>query len=167
MMILAPDKIKFDKKDLIEEGLIALTEQMNNLYQSEVHIKKYYDPKTKDLTVGPFFLKNLKSPYPSKEDTGSIKIIKGRMFDVFRASDLMKPGQRKKLSKLDKFIDKYTKTKDEYPDDETIMDELKLTKDELKKIRSSKVKEESVLDSLNNLLDSFESSTKCDKGYKC
>jgi hypothetical protein len=65
-------EVEFD--DLYSAGLLELTKQMDRLYTDPKLIKRLWNPKKKDLTVGPFFLKGVNSPYINQRDSASLKL---------------------------------------------------------------------------------------------
>lgn len=130
LMKKLPTSTQVNIDDLISNGLIELTKQMDRLYSNETMIKRLYNPKKKDLTVGPFFLKGLKSPYPSKTDPGSVKYIKIAILDALHAADPAPRPVRKHLSAINKYKDDYFKKVGMYPSRRQIREKLNLTHDQ-------------------------------------
>lgn len=97
--------LEFD--DLYQAGIEELIIQMNRLYTDENMIRRLWNKDKKDLTVGPFFLKGLKSPYISKSDSGSVKFIKGAILDLMREKDPAPPRERQELKKISKYRREY------------------------------------------------------------
>lgn len=113
--------------DLHAAGLEALVKQMQRIYTDDTLIKRLYDDKKKDLTVGPFFLKGVNNPYIKKTDSGSLKFIKGAILDSMRDADPAPPSQRAILKKINKFKNDYFTTLGRYPKRSLIKEKLGIT----------------------------------------
>lgn len=158
-----PEKSKIKEEDLLAEGYIALTKQMNNLYKSEKHIRDLYIEKEDDLRVGPFFMKGLKTPVIQGSDPGSVKYIKGAMWDLLRSADPVPKDKRALMKKVNKFVNQEETTKGEKPDEDTIVKKLKISKEKLKSLNSYKYSEVSYKDESDmriNKIDSLELTLK-------
>lgn len=133
--------VSFD--DLKQAGLEELIRQMNRIYTDDTLIERLWDPKKKDLTVGPFFLKGINSPVLRKTDSGSIKFVKGRMLDIVRAEDPAPPAIRAELKKITAFKNKYYSTLGRYPRQKVIMEKFDLTREKLDELLAYESFEES------------------------
>lgn len=127
LMKKIPSSSSVSYDDLYSSGLGELVKQMDRLYTDEKLVDRLYDPKKKDLTVGPFFLKGLNDPYINKNDSGSIKFIKGAILDAMREHDPAPPAQRAILKKINKFKNQYFVTLGRYPKRSLIKEKLKIT----------------------------------------
>lgn len=130
-----PSSSELDVEDLKGAGMIALILQMRRLYTDETLIRRLWDPNKKDLTVGPFFLKGLKSPYISDSDPGCVKFIKGAILDEMRKLDPAPPHIRQDLKKLDEYKRKYRNALDgRKPNRKKIMEHFGWDKEKLDKV---------------------------------
>jgi DNA-directed RNA polymerase specialized sigma subunit len=121
-----PTHTQVEYKDLYAAGLEALIIQMNRLYTEEKLIRRLWNPEKKDLTVGPFFLKNLKTPYITDADTASVKFIKGRILDEMRKLDPATPKERATIKKINKFKRDYENTLNRAPKARVVMEKFGL-----------------------------------------
>lgn len=117
--------------DLYSAGLGELVKQMERLYTEDKMVERLYNPKKKDLTVGPFFLKGLNDPYINKSDSGSVKYIKGAILDAMREHDPAPPAQRAILKKVNKFKNQYFTTLGRYPKRSLIKQKFNLSDEQL------------------------------------
>lgn len=127
-------QVEFD--DIYQAGVEELIKQINRIYSDDTLIARLWDDKKKDLTVGPFFLKDLKSPYITKRDTGSMKYIKGRMLDVVRDLDPAPQHIRAQLKKINKFITQYYNTLGKRPRAKVIKEKFNLNDKQYDEIMS-------------------------------
>lgn len=122
-------QIEFD--DLYSAGIIELTKQMDRIYSDPKLIKRLWNSKKNDLTVGPFFLKGLKNPYIQKSDSASLKFIKGAILDEMRKLDPATPRERSKLKKINKFIHDYRNTLGRTPRKRVISEKFNISIEEI------------------------------------
>lgn len=131
LMKRLPSNTQVDFEDLHAAGLEELIRQIDRIYNDPDLVRQLYNPQKKDLTVGPFFLKGLKSPYPAKGDSGSIKFIKGRILDAMRSFDPAPPAQRALLKKINKYKNDYFIVLGRYPKRSLIKEKLNITDQQL------------------------------------
>lgn len=115
-----PTNAQIEYQDLYLSGLAELTKQISRFYDNPDLLNKHWDDKKGDVTIGPFFLKGLNSPYPKKTDPGSIKYIKGAMMDELRKTDPAPRDVRNKIKQLDKYIREYTNALGRVPSQKAI-----------------------------------------------
>ncbi|QSM00896.1 structural protein [Yersinia phage YerA41] len=125
-------EVEFD--DLYSAGLLELTKQMDRLYTDPKLIKRLWNPKKKDLTVGPFFLKGVNSPYINQRDSASLKFVKGAILDEMRKHDPAPSHIRKDLKKINKFKNDYFNTLGRYPRRNVLKEKFNLTDKQLDKL---------------------------------
>lgn len=119
-----PSNTTVEYDDVYQAGVEELIRQMNRIYTDDTLIERLWDPKKKDLTVGPFFLKGVSSPVLKASDSGSVKYIKGRMIDIIKLADPAPPAIRAELKKILKFKNDYYKTLGKYPRQKVIMEKF-------------------------------------------
>lgn len=125
-------EVEFD--DLFSAGLLELTKQMDRLYTDPKLVKRLWNPDKKDLTVGPFFLKGVNNPYINKNDSASLRFVKGAILDEMRKHDPAPSHIRKDLKKINKFKNDYLNTIGRYPRRSAIKDKFNLTDKQLDKL---------------------------------
>lgn len=131
-----PSNASVEYDDLYMAGLEELTKQLNRIYSDKTLISKLYNPDKGDLTVGPFFLKGINSPLIKATDSGSLKFIKGKMWDAVRLTDPAPPAIRAQLKKINEFKNKYFVTLGKYPSYKVLREKFNLTHEQLDELLS-------------------------------
>lgn len=130
-----PNYTSVEYDDLRMEGIIELTKQINRFYDLDNPelLKRYWDTKKNDVTIGPFFLRNLKTPVIVPSDTGSIKRIKGALYDFLRNQDELPKDVRSSLNRVSRAMDKYFLIHGTNPSDDELLSTGKISKKDIQR----------------------------------
>lgn len=134
LMKKLPTNAQVEYEDIYLAGLSELTVQITRIYDNPELVKKYWNDKKGDVTIGPFFLKGLNSPYPQAKDPGSMKYIKGRMLDELAKSDPAPRNVRKKIKMVNEFTKKYQNTFNRKPPRRVLRNKFGFSSEELEEI---------------------------------
>ena len=135
-----PEYSGIELEDIMIEGQTALSKEFKRIYDDKNLFNKLYKSTSDDITVGPFLLKKtFKIPNIVKDDTSTLKAIKGAMWDYVRSFDPVSSKDRAKIKKVKEYKRSYEDKNGHQPSEDDYLKDLKLSQKEVDKIISKDI----------------------------